>query len=248
MTLTYTSAADRDALRTRRSTRVFSLSDLMMAATSGLALLAIALAYTGRLRRFEAAETQHADIRTVNLNSVQNAAEIEPALAVIFPNPTDRRFAARELFRFIDSERTAGGEQSHVGAIMHATVRIDTVEREPQLDTLARRAQAARDTARTFGANQPATMPLFTSSDLGAVKPFFVVRTRETLRSRLVWFGGFYLLGFPVIALVWRYRRTRGDRVLLAAAHLLTAIGFAVLLSRADPLRDTLLFVRYAEG
>jgi hypothetical protein len=36
--------------------------------------------------------------------------------------------------------------------------------------------------------------------------------------------------------------------VLLAAAHLLTAVGFAVLVSRVDPLRDNLLFVRYAEG
>jgi cell division protein FtsW (lipid II flippase) len=227
---------------------MFGLSDLVMAATSCVALFAIALAYTGRLRTFEAAEAQHADIHPVNLNSVQNAAKIEPALAVVFPNPTERRFAARELFRFIESDRTAGREQSHVGAIMRATVRVDDIEREPKLDTLARRAQGARDTARTIGANQSATMPLFTSSDLGAVKPFLVVRTRDTLRSRLLWFGGLYLLGFQLIALVWRYRRTRGDRVLLAAAHLLTAIGFAVLLSRADPLRDTLLFVRYAEG
>ena len=248
MTVTYTSAADRDTLRTRRSAPMFGLSDLAMAATSCIALFAIALAYTGRLRTFEAAETLHADIRPVNLNSVQSAAEIEPALGVIFPGSTDRRFAARELFRFIDSDRTAGREQSHVGGIMRATVQVNEVEREPQLDILARRAQAARDTARTIGASQSATMPLFTSSDLVAVKPFFVVRTREALRSRLLWFGGLYLLGFQLIALVWRLRRMRGDRVLLAAAHLLTAIGFAVLLSRADPLRDTLLFVRYAEG
>ena len=38
-----------------------------------------------------------------------------------------------------------------------------------------------------------------------------------------------------------------GDTLLLSAAHLLTAIGFAVLLSRPDPLRDGLLFVRFAE-
>src|SRR4029453_7192245 len=31
-------------------------------------------------------------------------------------------------------------------------------------------------------------------------------------------------------------------------AHLLTAFGFAVLLSRADPLRDTVLFSRYSFG
>ena len=39
----------------------------------------------------------------------------------------------------------------------------------------------------------------------------------------------------------------RGDYQLLAAAHLLTALGFAALLSRQDPLRDTMLFVRHAQ-
>ena len=35
--------------------------------------------------------------------------------------------------------------------------------------------------------------------------------------------------------------------MLLSSAHLLTALGFAALLSRQDPLRDTELFVRYAQ-
>src|SRR6185369_11582533 len=38
-----------------------------------------------------------------------------------------------------------------------------------------------------------------------------------------------------------------GDILLLSAAHLLTVIGFAALLSRPDPLRDSVLFVRYAQ-
>ena len=54
------------------------------------------------------------------------------------------------------------------------------------------------------------------------------------------------MLAFHAVALVWRGGAWRAtDVVLLAAAHLLTAVGFAVLLSRPDPLRDTLLFVRY---
>ncbi len=43
-------------------------------------------------------------------------------------------------------------------------------------------------------------------------------------------------------------RGLEGDRVLLAAAHLLTALGFALLLSRGDPLRDTVLIARYTQG
>jgi hypothetical protein len=35
---------------------------------------------------------------------------------------------------------------------------------------------------------------------------------------------------------------------LLTAAHVLTALGFAAMVSRPDPLRDSVLFVRYAQG
>jgi cell division protein FtsW (lipid II flippase) len=91
------------------------------------------------------------------------------------------------------------------------------------------------------------TMPPLTASDLVAVKPFFVMRTRDAFRSRLLWFGGSTSWDFVLIA---GLAATRDERrsMLLAAAHLLTAVGFAVLVSRVDPLRDNLLFVRYAEG
>ena len=118
----------------------------------------------------------------------------------------------------------------------------------PRLEEFARRARTAREASHGSGHNRADTMPLLTASDLAALKPFLVVRTREAFRRQLIWFGGLYLLGFHVIALAWRLRGTRGDRVLLAAAHLLTAVGFALLVSRVDPLRDNLLFVRYAEG
>ena len=126
-------------------------SDLLMWATSCVALFAIGLAYTGRLRVFDASETQHADVRIVNLNTVSDAAEIEPAMAAIFANAADRRFAARELFRFVETDRNAGRAQSNVGAITRATVRLDAIEREQRLEVLARRAQTARETARTSG-------------------------------------------------------------------------------------------------
>jgi hypothetical protein len=43
-------------------------------------------------------------------------------------------------------------------------------------------AQTVRETHGRAG-NQPETMPLFTASDLAAMKPFFVVRTRDAFRS-----------------------------------------------------------------
>ncbi|HXR43566.1 MAG TPA: FtsW/RodA/SpoVE family cell cycle protein, partial [Pseudolysinimonas sp.] len=60
--------------------------------------------------------------------------------------------------------------------------------------------------------------------------------------------AAFFFAGFAGAGLIWRFTRGRGDELLLCAALLLTSLGFAALLSRADPLRDTPLFVRYVQG
>jgi hypothetical protein len=144
MTVTHTSAAERDAVRTRQRARMFGVSDLLMLATSSVALFAISLAYTGRLRAFEASETHHADGRIVNLNTVSAAAEIEPALAAIFTSTADRRFAARELFRFVEADRNAGRAQANVGGITRATVRVEAIEHGRAEATCPRRCRYSR--------------------------------------------------------------------------------------------------------
>lgn len=89
---------------------------------------------------------------------------------------------------------------------------------------------------------------VFGAADLAALKPHFVVRTRAEFRNTLLLWSVVYLAAFQALALFWRVRRIPGDRLLLSVAHLLTGLGFAILVSRSDPLRDTLLFVRYAEA
>ena len=110
------------------------------------------------------------------------------------------------------------------------------------------RLREARERAASSGQPPPVTLPLFTSDDLATLKPSLVVRTPETFARVTLACGAAYLVAFYLLALVWWYRGIRGDEILLAAAHLLTAVGFALLLSRPDPLRDTMLFVRYTEG
>jgi cell division protein FtsW (lipid II flippase) len=86
-----------------------------------------------------------------------------------------------------------------------------------------------------------------TAANLAVLKPHFVVRSRGQFRTQLLLYALVYMLGFHAVALLWRLRGIGGDRLLLAAVHLLTGIGFAMLVSRPDPLRDGLLFIRYAE-
>jgi cell division protein FtsW (lipid II flippase) len=89
---------------------------------------------------------------------------------------------------------------------------------------------------------------VLTSRDLAAIKPAFIVRTPEEFGRTVLLWGLAYVLSIHALVLLWRVRAVDGDRLVLAAAHLLTALGFAALLSRADALRDSLLFVRYTVG
>ena len=118
MSVTYTTAAERDRQRSWHEARRAWPEPLLMAA-SLVAVLAIALACAGRLRALDGAEIGGG--RVVNLNTVRGAATLEPALEGIFAIPNDRRFAAAELFRFLNGDGTTRRSLPNVGAISRAT-------------------------------------------------------------------------------------------------------------------------------
>ena len=242
MTVTYTLAAERDNRRQRVSWRAAPGWTLWTA--SCIAAIAIGLAYQGRFRALSA-RAPDAATPGVNLNTVRDAAALEPALAALYSHPEDRRFAAQALFRYIAAERAADRDLANVGAIARATVSAGAIREARGLRVFAARLSESQRGAG--GEKGPAVLRLFTPADIAVLKPALVVRTRAQFRSRVLWLAALYILAFHAVALLWRRRNRRSDVWLLATAHLLTGIGFAVLLSRPDPLRDSLLFVRYAE-
>jgi cell division protein FtsW (lipid II flippase) len=226
---TYTYAIDRTA-HVRRS-HLTDIVDLRLAAVSLVAVAAIVLTTTGK---FAASSFDGSPAHAIDLNLVRDARALEPALGAVFSNAADRQFAATALFQSLHAE---GSERIvNVGAIGRVRVSPDAVRRVRGLERYAERAQG-RD----------APFPLLTASDISTVKPSFVVRTRRDFVRTLLWSVLLYIAGFHLVTAWWWWRGGRRDRVLLAAAHLLTAIGLCAIIARPDPLRDALLFPRYAE-
>ena len=83
---------------------------------------------------------------------------------------------------------------------------------------------------------------------LAKLKPLLIVRTPRQFELEFLRWAALYFAGFYLVALAWRLTRFPGDRVFLPALHLLTGIGFALMLSLRDPLRDTLEFHKFALG
>ena len=244
MAVTYTTAADRDAGRTQRMARVEPL-EIALAATSAVAILLLLAAYAGVVR---VPRTEPPSGSLVNLNTVADAATLEPVLEPGLPLAADRRLAARELFAFL--VQIDGGRRvvPNVGAIARARVLGTMIQSTPAASTYRGRLQQERERAKAAGREPAASLPLLTPSQLSAIKPSLVVRDLGAVRGSLLVWAMLYVVAFQALSIAWRLKRLRGDRLLLVAAHLLTALGFAAMVSRPDPLRDSLLFVRYAQG
>ena len=209
MGLTYTSTVDRQLRVPSLATRRIGPRDVLLPLTSLVAVLAIGLAYGGRVRDLAGDAGRNA-ARLTNLNAVTDARELEAPLTPVFTNQSDRQVAARALFDHVNASRRNGSDVSNVGALAGAKV--------------------------------------LTAEGLARVKPSFSVRSADAFERLTLTYASLYIAAFYVVLLGWRLRGVRGDMPLLAAAHLLTAVGFAVVLARPDPLRDAMLLVRYTEG
>lgn len=246
MGVTYTTASDRE----RRRSRLWSgdvRGELLLCCAAIVAILMIAIGYAGRAYALSSVETSRGAVTTINLNAVASAAELEPALSMAFANSADRRLVARELFASIAANGNRA-QLANVGALSRIVVATTAIERLPSGSSLAARWQTVRDAAVAGGRTTPVGLPLLTAADVSAIKPGLVVRTGDDYRRAVLWSAIALIASFAGVSLWWQYSRVRGDRVLLSAALLLTTLGFIVVLSRPDPLRDTVLVVRYTQG
>ena len=243
MGVTYTTAVERDVARDRRRLSGLQALDLSLVAVSLLAVAMLVAAYEGRFRTAAASPAP-----PVDLNAIVDARALEPVLQAVFDTPSDERLAARELFAFLVRADGARRQLPNVGAVLHARVSADTIDRAPGAESYRQRLADERTRAAAAGKAPPASVALLTGAELSAIKPLLVVRGRGAARNALLLWGALYIAAFHGVAFLWRRRGITGDRVLLAIAHLLTAVGFAIMVSRADPLRDVALFVRFAQG
>jgi len=206
MSVTYVPASQRDGWLAVTVARQLNARHAVLAVISVVAVLAIVLAYRGRVAA-DAMRGPSGATAVTNLNALEDPSRLDSLLRPVFTEPSDRRAAVKDLYQFIASQRDAGDRLPNVGALR----------------------------------------PPLTREQLATLKPFAVVRTSDMHWRQVVVWGSVYVASVWLVALIWWIAGIRGDYVLLSAAHLLTALGFAALLSRQDPLRDTELFVRYAQ-
>lgn len=169
--------------------------------------------------------------RLVNLNTVQSPDQLLPLLEP-FPNREERELVAQKTFDYLQRIRPV----RNAGALSGLRVTADEIESDPRWDAMRKRLNA-QPNARRF--------PLL---PLGKLKPLISVRTPAEFRREFFESAALYFVGFYLVALFWKLTKFRGDRSLIPALQMLSGIGFALMVSLRDPLRDTLEFHKFAVG
>jgi cell division protein FtsW (lipid II flippase) len=174
------------------------------------------------------------DAPILNLSTLDRAEQLYPVLAV-FQNAGDREYVAHQIFdRLADRE----GGFPNTGAL--ARIRVPRAEllENRKLEELRQRAEDAKTP----------TVPLFTAAQFAQVKPQVSVRDAKQFQSYLWLWTGAILAAFLITYIVWTLRGFAGPSALLPLLLTLTGFGFGLMIGLRDPLRDTLIFVPFAEG
>ncbi|MGO4880936.1 MAG: FtsW/RodA/SpoVE family cell cycle protein [Bryobacteraceae bacterium] len=195
---------------------------LWMLAASALLLFGFVRVYRAKTRSFAEIDAALASKQLINLNDLAAREDLLPALA-IFTDPAARAFVARRIY-------DAAGTLPNVGAI--ARLRVSDAE-----------VQAAHGVKSFSGRHA-----LLSGEQFRALKPSFVVRRPAQFRRVfLIWIAVFFA-AFWLLHAWWSVRAFPGDHLLLPCLFVLTGLGLNLMVSLRDPVRDSLMFVDFAQG
>jgi cell division protein FtsW (lipid II flippase) len=203
----------------------------LLAVSGGVAVFAIVLTWLTVSRPLADLDARIAHGEIVNLNTVSSAGELTPLLSFL-PSAQERVFVADRI-----RQRLAEAPVHNVGELGRLRVAAAEVDRQRLPGLAARLAASGRD-----------TVPLLSPAELRQLKPQLVVRTASEYRASYLLGAVLLLGGFAAAHLALRFRRFQGDEILLPVLLLFCGLGFVLMASLRDPLRDLPLHARFAEG
>lgn len=216
----------------------------LLVVASAVVLLGLGLVYAAASSSFADLDAPEAPL---HLGALTRAEALIPYLTA-FSDPDDRRFAAEQLVDYLQGE-DGRRDLPNVGALTRIRIPAAAVAGRDGLSVYADRLAQAQ--ARWTAAGTPPEaqrLALFRFGEVQAMKPRLVVRTPGDYRQAFFFWALLYLVAVYGVHAAWSARGFRGDEVLLPVLHLLTGIGFVLMVGLRDPLRDTLLFADYAGG
>ncbi len=217
----------------RGITRCGRIELLALLACSAVVAFGLLLTYSARTSRLT--ESEGNTSATLNLRHLRGPEDLVPLLTM-FEDSRERLVVAQAVYEraAVESPRL-----EHVGGLVSARVPATEVQEDPRLIVLRGRLAQRPGTA---------SVPALTASDIVALKPHLVVRTREQFAAAVRTAAAWFFAAFWIAHFVRLWRRADDDPLLLPVLLLLCGLGFIAMLALRDPLRDTVTASAFVSG
>ena len=162
-------------------------------------------------------------------------------------------YAAKKPGLDADQKRLDAGRVVHLNAVRDPSEVLPAVAFISSEADRQSAAQRIYEVVEGSGGRLPrigvlSSIGTFTSGDIREIKQNAVVRTPGEFLRSLILYVLLFIVSFSAVHLVWWKLNFRGDGVLLPAIALLCALGFVMMVSIREPLRDTLSAAAFVQG
>ncbi len=222
-----------------------------LAAASLVTLAGLWLVWGARGEALRETERALSSGQVVNVSRLDRPEPLLPLLDPAVPDADERRFVAGRLAAWAGLLEKPGGRRrtvSGVGSLGSIAITEGDLPARQRLPAFRERFAERRDQLSASPGQTDIPIPLLTTSQLAALRRALVVRTPSAFRLSLLWSTVLFLLPFYAAHAWLRLRRSTGDPDLLPLVHALCGVGFVMMVSLRDPVRDPMLFVRFAQG
>lgn len=233
-------AQERRDVERKARVRYRGVELLLLIAGSTVVAAGLWLVYAAKTHNLEQEETS-----TFNLNQLASAQELIPYVGIV-GGPPAQDFVANRIYNV----KRHGERFGNVGALARLRVTEGELGKTRGVTSLTKRLAEMRERRDLRGreAEREVSVSLLTGTEFAQLKPSLRVRDAGEYRSRLLTWSVLFFLSFYAVHIVWRVRGFAGDNLLLPVIHVLAGIGFILMISLRDPLRDSLLFADFGQG
>ena len=237
MAVTRSKPAERAQSAYRRSgAQAWPASEfLWLAGVSILIAGGLFLVFKAKTRSLREIEQGLATRQLLNLNDLSTREDLLPFLGIV-SDSAERQFIARNIYN-------ASGKLPNVGALARIRVSESEIRGARGLTSFFTRLDKSRESA-----GRERSLALLTPEQFRLLKPHFVVRRPAQFEREFFIWSALFILAYFAVYVWWQVRRFTGDRNLLLPVFLLTGVGFILMVSLRDPVRDSMIFTGFAQG
>jgi cell division protein FtsW (lipid II flippase) len=253
MPITHSTADQRAAAESKTHKPTGRWAELLgLFAASLLTIAGLLILSTARDAGLQNAAESIAAGRIVDLTEVVRSETFLARLEAVIPNGDERRFVAGRLAAWLNTPDGSGSPRRRslqsVSVLGSVTVAEGDLPASPRMPSFEERFTERRDQLASNPDALEVRVPLLTASQLSLLRGGFVARGPADYRRSLLRASGMFLLAFYFAHAWLAVKKSAGDPLLLPIIHLLCGFGLVTMASLRDPLRDPMLFTRFAQG